>query len=137
MISKTHYAMFAFLAVTALSLGVTPAFAFSSYDTVKHYNVVSGYSQTSGTIYDDPCGDGSEIKTDYLKTGVNVPGGDVVKVKYTTSGCTINSISITIYVDGVEKASTTKTSASSTHTFGGIALDVGDDVKAVVYYNVS
>ena len=137
MISKTQSAMFVFVAVTALSLGFTPAFAFSTYDTVRHNNVQSGYSQIAGTIYDDPCGAGSEITTDYLKTGVNVPGGDVVKVKYTTSGCTINTISITIYVDGVEKASTTKTSASSTHTFGGIPLSVGDDVKAVVYYNLS
>ena len=137
MISKTHYAMIAFAAVTVLSLGFTPAFAFSSYDTVRQNNVQSGYSQTAGTIYDDPCGSGSEIKTDYLKTGVNVPGGDIVKVKYTTSGCTINTITINIYVDGVWKAGTTKTSASATHTFGGIPLSVGDDVKAVVYYNVS
>lgn len=135
--------MFAVAAFALGGMAFAPAFAdpFNETDTVILSNVSAGEDQTGGTRYDDACGNNNDAVTDYLKIDVNPPGGDIVRVKYTTSGCTTVSVDIDIYVDSGSgyqwKAGTTRTSATADHLFGGIALDVGDDVKAVVQYTLT
>lgn len=116
---------------------------FEPTKTVSHempiLNVAEGVNMHTAITTNNICkvDNVGNITTDYLKVNVDGSGNeDPVTVKYTITDCSSQTVEIEIYINGELASSKTKTKDSATHLFGGIDIDVGDNVKAVVKYTL-
>lgn len=141
MTSKTHYAMFAFVAVTALSLGLAPVMqeAFAWTNTAYSYTSTTvpsqGYTNT-GIDTDYICG-ANTTATTHVK---NNDPTDKIEVWYNFSHCSgIEEIifSVNINAGPIEHTFTETSNWSGAQIFPDTFTsgDIGDRVITTVTYH--